>query len=215
MYIWMILATFMVMLAAYNLSPRADIAHVQNAPQAEAAITRFLAWHKGAEKYAIAYKGALSESESLGCAVLNDYLPMGYICVDNESSSTIYYLNPATGESPEEGVLGKYFVVSYQHVPDKWLNVATNKILGDFYHALASRVPAGVTCGIMVAENEEFLSNCEETPKKDRDNKLCSNYVVEGATALDKSIPPKAISDLEDECTDSDKAPCIVCVKKI
>ena len=51
MFVWMILATFIVMLLTFNLSPRTDMQYQQETPLAEAAVTKFLVQHDAAVNY--------------------------------------------------------------------------------------------------------------------------------------------------------------------
>lgn len=111
MYVWMILATFIVMLAAFNLSPRADLQRQQDMPLAEAAITKFLVQHDAAIKYAksqLALKhnnptssygitaGDITVCNSANVGTLCPYLPTGFKYEDNLYFSTIYCLNAKT-----------------------------------------------------------------------------------------------------------------------
>ncbi len=128
MYIWMVLATFIVMLAAYNLSPRADLMSQQQTPMAEAAITKFLVQHDAAVKYAKAkyeefYKnpetGGIAPGPIDGCkrektvdvdedgneveketttGDLCKFLPIGYKYEEKTYYSTIYCLNASEYE---------------------------------------------------------------------------------------------------------------------
>jgi len=127
MYIWMMLATFIVVLAAFNLSPRADLQKQQQTPMAEAAITKFLVQHDAAVKYAKAqleryyadpenYAG-LSAGLITGCqketltddeteetttteiGALCNFLPIGFKYEENSYYSTVYCLNGAKYEN--------------------------------------------------------------------------------------------------------------------
>ena len=49
MYIWVVLATFIVALAAFNLPVRPDMRNVYVSPQAEAVITKLYLQHKAAK----------------------------------------------------------------------------------------------------------------------------------------------------------------------
>lgn len=128
MYIWMVLATFIVVLAAYNLSPRADLMSQQQTPMAEAAITKFLVQHDAAVKYAKAkYEEYYKNPETGGNAPgiidgckkektvdvdeegneveketitgdLCKFLPIGYKYEENTYYSTIYCLNASEYE---------------------------------------------------------------------------------------------------------------------
>ncbi len=224
MYIWMILATFMVMLAAYNLSPRADIAHIQNAPRAEATATKFLYQHKAAEKFT---KDQITEETvatgGIDISSLVYYLPIGFKYDEDSYASVLYCLNPETkdaegnitlaGQTTGECIQGNKkvrYVITFGQVPDKWKNVATNKVLGDFYKALRSRIPVSMACGIVT----------NATPGQ-KNNKMESTYVIEGVDAIvNASIPPYFITT---DATFSEKClkdgelsdPCLICVTNL
>ena len=51
MYIWVVLATFLAMLASYTLSMRADIRKVTVEPMAEAEIAKLVSKHRAAGRY--------------------------------------------------------------------------------------------------------------------------------------------------------------------
>ncbi len=116
MYVWMILATFIVMLAAFNLSPRADLQRQQDTPLAEAAITKFLVQHDAAVKYAKAQlllkhnnptssyglsAGTLTVCNSSNSGNLCPFLPVGFKYESNLYYSTIYCLNDAEYGEPD------------------------------------------------------------------------------------------------------------------
>lgn len=110
MYIWMMLAAFIVMLAAFNLSPRADLQRQQQMPLAEASITKFLVQHDAAVKYTksklAAYHSNPTENAGLSAGMLSgcndenngdlcNFLPIGYKYEENLYYSGIYCVNAA------------------------------------------------------------------------------------------------------------------------
>ena len=111
----MILATFIVMLMAFNLSPRTDMQQQQDTPLAEAAITKFLAQHDAAVKYVRSVLGkyhnnpsantglALNQHTITGCqgssGNLCSFLPIGFQYEENLYNSTYYCLNAAEYKS--------------------------------------------------------------------------------------------------------------------
>ena len=229
MYIWMILATFIVMLATYNLSPRTDIAHVQIAPQAEATIAKFLYQHKAAEKYT---KNLIENNETIPAGEklrvcnedregdLCDYLPLGFKYDEDSYFSYIYCMIPAkktTAGWENNASAGQYencaignvsknrYVVTYGKVPIKWKNVATGKVRGDFYKAMRSRIPVSMACGLIT-----------RSVSTQTNNPLHSAYVVEGISKeLNASIPNSATTteDFKKDCMSEDELlPCLVCV---
>ena len=51
MYIWMILATFMVLLYSYNLSVRGDMREVKIEPQAEVVVSQLVVQQRAGQEY--------------------------------------------------------------------------------------------------------------------------------------------------------------------
>ena len=223
----MILATFIVMLATYNLSPRNDAHNYFQVPLAEAAITKFTTQHKAAIEYAKdtiknyredpsnntpLTQGNITGCNSSGSGSLCDYLPIGYKFDDIKYYSTIYCLNKTIYEDVIDETTGlpkvdeetgrvvkavknmkgtlatgncsdasstAIFVISYGRVPERWKNVSTKHVLGDFYTAMRKSINAGDPCGIAV-------------PKSSRNanaNYLNSDYVIEGVVPQNSSIP--------------------------
>ena len=213
MYVWMIIATFIVMLAAFNLAPRSDLKSEQQVPLAEAAITKFLVQHRAAVKYA---KEEFIKQMNTGEVTLNNgantltvcnsnkvgklckYLPIGYTHSENEFYSKIYCLNEnvytsgsgtmrirtkiagvETASCKTSGESVRY-VITYGRVPERWKNVATNKILGDFYAALQRKVPSGASSGVVIKRRGDV--DIEKNP-------LESEYVISGIDVHNESIP--------------------------
>ena len=187
MYIWMILATFMVILAAFNLSPRADIEKVQLAPLAEAAVTKFLAQHNAAVEYATRVSKGEGFPDSVtqltgcnnGTGDLCDYLPMGYKYVENAYYSSVYCLNghekdtdgnitKRAGQEAVDCATGVRYVITFGRVPQRWKNVSTQKILAPYYTALRSKIPAQSTGGVVIPKTEG-----------DPHNMMNSDYVIQ------------------------------------
>lgn len=267
----MILATFIAVFAAFNLSPRNDIQHVQNVPLAEGAITKFLVLHDAAVKYAktqtrlrfnnpdnasygiaagevsctkeenIVEDEDLEEGEEPEISVsyngeLCPYLPIGYSYIPTEYKTKVFCLNSAeynydTDEEGntvqtvrvQEGTQDGYdcndtshnaiYVVSFGQVPSRWRNVATNRIVSEFYQAMRSKIAVGVSCGIVA-------------PKpvgSDPRNVLNSNYVIEGIDVKNNSIPLKVLQDPDfrsacdnwDDDLNGFRIPCIIYVTSI
>ena len=236
MYIWMMLAAFIVMLATFNLSPRSDLQSKHQVPLAEASITKFLIQHDAAVRHAKYNKALKSLNHGLltGCNDSNQgqmckYFPVGFNYEENLYYSGIYCLNSAvysTTTNPDTGDITKtietqegvneascnatsgseVYVISYGRVPQRWKNVSSNRILGDYYTAMHSRIAVGASCGIVV-------------PKKGDDEKrnpLGSEYVIEGIDVQNESIPKYLLDDSEfnEVCTKEvdGEFPCIIYV---
>lgn len=258
MYVWMVIAVFIVMMASFNLAPRADFKTQQQEPLAEASITKFLVQHRAAVKYAkeqfIKQINGSSISLSSGAnniTVCNSskqgnlcpYLPIGYQYNQNEFYTKVYCLNenvytegtnrkrtrtkiagtePASCKNTGSSVR---YVISFGRVPERWKNVSTNKILGDFFLALHNQVPAGASCGIIVPKQN--ASNYYTETTKDSGNvditlshnPLDSAYVIEGVDVYNKSIPKYFLDDHDftSKCTLTvdGKYPCLIYVTQM
>lgn len=239
MYIWMVLATFIVMLAAFNLSPRADLQRQQQTPLAEAAITKFLVQHDAAVKYAqkqikqgLLANGTINGCNSEGAGELCAFLPIGYKFEEKYYSAVYcvngavyeYHTNPETNETiktkvKEEGVelapcerhslSSVPYVITYGRVPERWKNVSTKKVLADFYNAMHRRVAVGSSCGIVVPK----------TVENDPANPSNSDFVIEGIDVRTRSIPAYFTDHdnvFRSKCMDSGRVseqyPCLIYV---
>lgn len=108
MYVWMLLATFIVALASFNLAPRSDTRARQLEPLAEASITKFSIQHDAAVRYAKAQKNALTLAQGeINKSEFDEYLPMGFIWKQGEYTSKIYCLNKGeyTDKTNDDGSL--------------------------------------------------------------------------------------------------------------
>ena len=219
MYVWMILATFIAMLAAFNLSPRADLQRQQDMPLAEAAITKFLVQHDAAITYAksqLALKHAdpsssygITSGELTICnknnqGTLCPYLPIGYKYEENLYFSTIYCLNAKTYKS--DGTVDKLEGVE---------KVDNSKCNDNGHNAIFvityGRVPQrwkNVTTNRILPDFYNAMhtrvavgASCGIVVPKDAAddrtnvagesrNRLNSDFVIEGVDAQNTSIPP-------------------------
>lgn len=257
----MVIAVFIVMLASFNLAPRADFKTQQQKPLAEAAITKFLVQHRAAVKYtkeelikvtnvtsgagiAQAGENKISGCNSENYGNLCNYLPIGYQFNENEFYSKAYCLNEAVYEegTGNTRTLKKVagveaancrnidftvrYVITYGRIPERWKNVSTNKILGDFYAALHNQVPAGASCGLAVPKQNIEGYYIEKT--KDSDgveiafdhNPLNSDYVIEGVDVYNKSIPKYFLdndTEFKKKCTLAvdGQFPCLIYITQL
>lgn len=159
MYIWVILATFMVALYSYNLAYRADLRSVQVEPIARALVSKLVIKQQAAGKYmrgntppyahitgsdgnsiasdTITYgPGILTENE-LRPSEGTTYLPYGYKD-DGTVTSEIYCIdknNPSNFQncSSEDAIR---YVVTYMPIPQRWLNVKTGLPNNDLNEAM-------------------------------------------------------------------------------
>lgn len=153
MYIWVLLATFMVALYSFNLSHRSDMKDIVLEPQVEPAIARLMVIHEAAEKYIrdngpnpekptrpITYfPGEIPFTDVQGGKELGlkGYLPYGFNddIAEGITQTMIYCLNKqGTAEGPgcnntavsccEKPDVIPY-LVTFRCVPKKWQNTKT------------------------------------------------------------------------------------------
>lgn len=174
MYVWVILATFIAMIYAFNLSVRSDIRDLYKVPQAEAAISKIVIQHRGAKKFmqdhmppdngtdVVSYfPGQISYND------LKDYLPFGFNGnkADSEYTSTVYCLDRDSANLSAEvagcGAGGSgvsccadpksaAYLITYGCIPSRWRNVFTGKPDNDLLNAIESVVGIGVSMGYAV-----------------------------------------------------------------
>ncbi len=217
MYVWMLLATFIVALASFNLAPRADTRVKQLEPLAEAAVTKFAIQHDAAVQYAKKQKiaHALAQGE-INKSEFEDYLPLGFIWKQGEYTSKIYCLNrgeyadktnedgsivlnengypvretvlyPAIAESGncnDVDISGNY-VITYGKVPERWKNLVTQTVLGDYLNAMKRKIALGSGCGILAPRRSG----------EDKTNILNSDYILVGLNAFNNSVPPYVLEN--------------------
>lgn len=263
----MVIAVFIVMLASFNLAPRADFKTQQQKPLAEAAITKFLVQHRAAvrcttenlikvtdkgdgdDSAADAVPTQKGENKISGCnsskeGNLCNYLPIGYKFNENEFYSKLYCLNEnvysqgtgntrtltkVAGLEPARCRNIDYtvrYVITFGRIPERWKNVSTNKILGDFFTALHNQIPAGASCGIV--EPKQTAENYYKEISKDSNNvdiifdhnPLNSEYVIEGVDVFNKSIPKYFLdndAEFKSKCslTVDGQFPCLIYITQL
>lgn len=166
MYIWVVLATFLAMLASYVLSPRSDIREVTVEPLAEAQLAKIITKHQAAQKYARYRKRPYTSSSDpelveyktgvLSVADVIPYLPHGYVH-DANFESQIFCMNENMTVSYSKGggfdpcsvVANTKMAVTYGAIPLRWLNQGTNleEPTTDFMNAMRSIVEGGTEFG--------------------------------------------------------------------
>lgn len=145
MYIWVILATFMVLLYSFNLSVRNDMRALKIEPQAEVVVSRLVIQHRAARDFirqrtppkngsdVITYSDGVFDCER----DLIDYLPYGYNC-DTGFTSEIACVRKddwnqgiADCTSPD----AMKYLITYGYIPPKWLNLSSNTPTNDLLNA--------------------------------------------------------------------------------
>lgn len=145
MYIWMILATFMVLLYSFNLSVRNDMREIKIEPQAEVVVSQLVVQQRAAKEYirrrtppengsnVISY----TEGELSCSGDLKNYLPYGYNC-DTGFTSEIYCLNKDDWSQGVDDCTSQdamRYLITYGYIPQKWLNLSSNTPTNDLLKA--------------------------------------------------------------------------------
>ena len=185
MYIWVILATFLAMLASYTLSVRPDMRSVTVEPVAEAVLGKMIAQHEAAANYARFNKfpyaadrkhveyvpGIISDEDILA------EMPYGYV-LEGDYTSQIFCMNDSmtvaydySGSVPSDAnpcdVRGnKRRVVTYGPIPTRWLSLSSGMQHPntDFISALWNIVSAGEEIGYMIPADASEVHTSKENP---------------------------------------------------
>lgn len=211
MYIWVVLATFLAMLASYSLSIRSDMREVTIEPVAEAVLGKFIAQHEAAYQY-VKYKkypytagrkivnyqpGVIAEVDII------KEMPKGYNLSGNYSSQifctnpemTIAYANQAACNDKNNHRL----LVTYGAIPTKWTNLYSNENQipnKDFMSAMRRIVNAGENMGYTAYALPADISACNNNPNPSPENISCTNVKLMGRKgSMMVFIPQAVLSD--------------------
>ena len=158
MYIWVVLATFIAIIASYNLPLRADARSLVVEPLAGAHITKVASKHIAALNYLVlnsppntpASYVPYTPKQLLADASLKKYLPYGYK-LDSSYTSRVYCLTKdgktALSDCKRESSDVLKIVVTYGYIPHKWMNVSTGKPSSDYMSAMHSSTDLGNILG--------------------------------------------------------------------
>ena len=180
MYLWVILATFLAVLASYTLSIRPDMRAVTIEPVAEASLGKFLAQHQAALKYvkyqkppytpgfqsgdkkSVNYTAAVIDEDELqnemayGFSLSGEYTSQIF-CMTPDMTSSIEAADPCNTENVRR------MVVTYGAIPQRWLNTRAgyDQPNSDFMAAMRKMVNGGEYCGYIapVRDIDESSSN--------------------------------------------------------
>ena len=86
MYVWVVLAVFIVALHCFNLSVRSDMRSIYVEPQAESSITKIIMQHRAAREYLtyeIANKSNPYPQGEIDLSNLDEFLPTSIVCHDD------------------------------------------------------------------------------------------------------------------------------------
>ncbi len=187
MYIWVILATFMVALYSFNLAYRSDLRSVQIEPVARALISKLIIKQQAAAKYVKANTPPYAQiSAEDGTSMASDtvtygpgiiatdqltqskgvtYLPFGFKD-DGTVTTEIYCVdknNPDTAADCGNENASRY-LVSYMVIPQRWLNVRTGMPNNDFNRAVQELIGNDSTFGYPICK--DYIENNGSGSKK-------------------------------------------------
>mgnify|MGYP004586280417 CR=1 FL=1 len=173
MYIWILLATFMIALSFLNLSPRQDKQSVFSEIKAASHINRFRAEHVAATRTMeceLLYNGSRYSSEYLispdlnvGYTSVSNNLPLGYDTTVNIGEVFHYaycFKKPISDEaelSTNCGSSEDRYVISFVQLPARWISKEETKIkIGDVEDSVITPLPDSV---IRTVSHPKLLSS--------------------------------------------------------
>ncbi len=205
MYTWMLLATFIAIIYAFNLSTREDMAELYTVPQAESVVAKIVTQHRAAQDYIRDHQpptnGNTVVSYYPGQIEIDDleyYLPFGFdrtedyttliYCLDRDSTN----LSAAVTGCSEGGVSccsnpnAITYLVTFGCIPPRWRNLISGKPDGNLLKAISNTVGTGTDFGYADQANAD-LWGPEETVK--------SSMAIRGREVTYTSIPQYIISN--------------------
>ncbi len=180
MYIWVVLATFLAILATFNLPVRHDMHQLESQPLAEAELNKMVVKHKASVKYArtkikrvhgvniISYEpGEVAEEKGGG------FTPAGFVW-DGDYASWIYCIAPDEQrmDNCNQMIGEKDYVVTIGELPDKWINRISGIPVGEYMRVLAKAMQKTPECGL-VAEDDACNSGYRVKIFDDEEDGLC------------------------------------------
>lgn len=221
MYIWVILATFLAMLASYSLSIRPDMRAITVEPLAGAVLGKMIVQHRAAvnyvkyhkypyttDKYKVEYlPGVIDDADLLkempyGYELSGDYISKIFCMNENMTES---YAFSGGDNSPCDVRENRRMLVTFGPIPQRWRNLNSVDVRpnADFMNAMRSMVNAGEYLGYMAPADGESSSG-SGVRLIDRDG----TYGVFLPEAVVKDI------DFKDMC-DLDQNVCLVYMSSI
>lgn len=188
MYVWVVLATFLAVLASFALSPREDIRAVTVEPLAEAQVAKIVTRQKAALEYVKYRKKPYTVNPEaveyapmvLSAGELEAYMPHGHIASPNyvtkifcmNEMMTIAYGDQANCSNKHNSKM----VVTFGQVPLRWINLNSERGIptADFMNAVRNMVDSGTSFGYTapVESGASTDRNISGSPMRlvDRDN---------------------------------------------
>ena len=204
MYIWVILATFLAILASYSLSVRPDMRELSIARVAEASLGKMLVQHEAALNYVRYHKHPYTSShnqvEYLPGVISDDDLlsemPYGYVldglyvsqifCMNEDM--TVAYDGGGGTTNPCDDNDGRKMVVTYGPIPAKWMSLSSvmERPNADFLNALWNTAASRDDFGYMIPAPASDVQASLENPSAS-DVKLVSRS-EENAVFVPKAV---------------------------
>ncbi|MBE6452027.1 MAG: hypothetical protein E7012_00860 [Alphaproteobacteria bacterium] len=228
MYIWVILATFLAMLASYSLAIRPDMRSITVEPVAEAVLGKIIVQHEAAKSY-VKYKkfpysadkkkveyqvGVVSEDD------LKKELPFGFI-MNNDYVSQIFCMDPTFSEAyshnptnnPCDLITNRRLLITYGPIPPRWMSLSAEMQRPnlDLMNAMRSIVNVGEKFGYMALADAEGIANTEDNPSG-------SNVRLVDRDGVRVNFVPKAIVNdvtFKSKCDLSSNKICMIYVSNI
>lgn len=199
MYIWVILATFMVALYSFNLTFRADLRSVEVEPVARALISKLIIKQQAAGRYirgntpphahttdaegntiasdTITYSAGILTLDQLQPSEGVTYLPYGYKD-DGTVTTEIYCIDrndPKTARNCSDDNAVRY-LVAYMPIPQRWLNVKTGLPNNDLNAAMKELIGYDSSFGYPVCK--KYIEDTATGTKK------CEQLIIRSREGL-------------------------------
>ena len=213
MYIWVILATFIAMLAAFNLPVREDMRALTVEPLAEAHAAKLLAKHRAA----LAFAGTrfppdngsdlqtLCGSGTTGCEIIDTeylpYAPFGFYD-DPTFQSRVFCLKKGDPNVLEDcDTSGSRYLVTYGPVPRKWRSISDGRPSVDLVNAMNRMASKEKRFGYAV----EVAQVEEETGMPVENNYYGAVMMIRGRETEGAFIPNAiaADADFQNQCVEN------------
>ena len=176
MYIWVVLATFLAILASYTLSPRSDYRKVAVEPVAEAQVAKLVTKHNAAFEYVKFRKYPYTSGRrqlDYDTGIIPDdeitpYLPYGHENDENFTSQIfcmdefmeVAYDSVGSADNPCADRHNKRRLITYGPIPERWLNQLSglDRPNTDYMNAVRNTVDEGEMLGY-TANGDSSVSN--------------------------------------------------------
>ena len=223
MYIWVILATFLAILASYTLSVRPDMRELSVARVAEAALGRLVVQHEAALNYVKYHKYPYSTNGDhvdyapgvVGDADLLAEMPYGYN-LDGQYTSKIFCMDQnmtvayeySGADNPCDVTDNRKMVVTYGPIPTRWMSLSSEmeRPNTDFLNALWNMVSSGENFGYMIPALASDVHTSSQNPS-------ASDVQLATRAGAEKIFVPRAVledTDFKSVCNLEENFVCLV-----